>query len=593
MSQYHPPVLDAKFILDQLIGFDGLCEKLQLEDINIDLADAVLEEAGKLSSEVFAPLNWDTDQNPAQWADNSVTQSPGLKEAYQQFVDNGWSTLTAPEEFGGQNLPQVLGTAVSEMWQASNMAFALCPLLSIGSVEALLAHGSDELKALYLPRLIAGEWTGTMNLTEPGAGSDLAAVSTTATPDGDHYRIKGQKIFITWGDHQMTPNIVHLVLARLPDAPPGVKGISLFIVPKFVLDENGEPGERNDVYPISIEHKLGIHGSPTCTMAFGDNEGAIGYLVGEPHKGLPYMFTMMNHARQGVGVQGLGISDRAYQQAVQYARERVQGKNKDGSKKPIIEYPDVRRMLLTMRSGVEAMRALALEASAALDFAHADNNSKEKYARLELFTPIVKGWMTEFAQELTSLNIQVHGGMGYVEETGAAQHFRDARILPIYEGTTAIQALDLIGRKVLMDGGVALESLLNDMTATATELSASSNADAQAFGAAFAQAVDKARAAKEWLLTNAPSEKELSQAVCFDMLMAMGYLCGGWMQGRTLLAVIALTDANDDVYGEEFLAKKRISAMYYSQCLLPRALHHFGVMVQNPQALYEFAVDQF
>ena len=593
MSQYQPPVLDAKFVLDQLIGFDGLCEKLQLEDINIDLADAVLEEAGKLSSEVFAPLNWDTDQNPAQWADNAVTESPGLKEAYQQFVDNGWSTLTAPEEFGGQNLPQVLGTAVSEMWQASNMAFALCPLLSIGSVEALLAHGSDELKALYLPRLIAGEWTGTMNLTEPGAGSDLAAVSTTATPDGDHYRIKGQKIFITWGDHQMTPNIVHLVLARLPDAPPGVKGISLFIVPKFVLDENGEPGERNDVYPISIEHKLGIHGSPTCTMAFGDNEGAIGYLVGEPHKGLPYMFTMMNHARQGVGVQGLGISDRAYQQAVQYARERVQGKNKDGSKKPIIEYPDVRRMLLTMRSGVEAMRALALEASAALDFAHADNNSKEKYARLELFTPIVKGWMTEFAQELTSLNIQVHGGMGYVEETGAAQHFRDARILPIYEGTTAIQALDLIGRKVLMDGGVALESLLNDMTATATELSASSNADAQAFGAAFAQAVDKARAAKEWLLTNAPSEKELSQAVCFDMLMAMGYLCGGWMQGRTLLAVIALTDANDDVYGEEFLAKKRISAMYYSQCLLPRALHHFGVMVQNPQALYEFAVDQF
>ena len=593
MSQYHPPVLDAKFILDQLIGFDGLCEKLQLEDINIDLADAVLEEAGKLSSEVFAPLNWDTDQNPAQWADNAVTESPGLKEAYQQFVDNGWSTLTAPEEFGGQNLPQVLGTAVSEMWQASNMAFALCPLLSIGSVEALLAHGSDELKALYLPRLIAGEWTGTMNLTEPGAGSDLAAVSTTATPDGDHYRIKGQKIFITWGDHQMTPNIVHLVLARLPDAPPGVKGISLFIVPKFVLDENGEPGERNDVYPISIEHKLGIHGSPTCTMAFGDNEGAIGYLVGEPHKGLPYMFTMMNHARQGVGVQGLGISDRAYQQAVQYARERVQGKNKDGSKKPIIEYPDVRRMLLTMRSGVEAMRALALEASAALDFAHADNNSKEKYARLELFTPIVKGWMTEFAQELTSLNIQVHGGMGYVEETGAAQHFRDARILPIYEGTTAIQALDLIGRKVLMDGGVALESLLSDMAATANELSASSNADAQAFGASFAQAVDKARAAKEWLLTNAPSEKELSQAVCFDMLMAMGYLCGGWMQGRTLLAVIALTDANDDVYGEEFLAKKRISAMYYSQCLLPRALHHFGVMVQNPQALYEFAVDQF
>ncbi|MCG7639725.1 MULTISPECIES: acyl-CoA dehydrogenase [unclassified Alteromonas] len=593
MSQYQPPVLDAKFVLDQLIGFDGLCEKLQLEDINIDLADAVLEEAGKLSSEVFAPLNWDTDQNPAQWADNAVTESPGLKEAYQQFVDNGWSTLTAPEEFGGQNLPQVLGTAVSEMWQASNMAFALCPLLSIGSVEALLAHGSDELKALYLPRLIAGEWTGTMNLTEPGAGSDLAAVSTTATPDGDHYRIKGQKIFITWGDHQMTPNIVHLVLARLPDAPPGVKGISLFIVPKFVLDENGEPGERNDVYPISIEHKLGIHGSPTCTMAFGDNEGAIGYLVGEPHKGLPYMFTMMNHARQGVGVQGLGISDRAYQQAVQYARERVQGKNRDGSKKPIIEYPDVRRMLLTMRSGVEAMRALALEASAALDFAHADNNSKEKYARLELFTPIVKGWMTEFGQELTSLNIQVHGGMGYVEETGAAQHFRDARILPIYEGTTAIQALDLIGRKVLMDGGVALESLLNDMTATATELSASSNADAQAFGAAFAQAVDKARAAKEWLLTNAPSEKELSQAVCFDMLMAMGYLCGGWMQGRTLLAVIALTDANDDVYGEEFLAKKRISAMYYSQCLLPRALHHFGVMVQNPQALYEFAVDQF
>lgn len=422
MSYLHP-YQDAEFVLRHIVDFDALCETACLDEVNSDLAVAVLDEAGKLGSEVLAPLNLIGDNNPAQLGEQGVEESPGFKDAYLQFAESGWMSLTVAEEFGGQGLPNVLYAAVNEIWHSANMAWALCPMLSLGSMESIAHHASDELKNCYLPKMATGEWTGTMNLTESDAGSDLAAINTKAVPEDDHYRISGQKIFITWGDHQMTPNIVHLVLGRLPDAPPGVKGISLFIVPKFLLDENGEPSEQNTVHCLSLEHKLGIHGSPTCVMEF---DNAVGYLVGEANKGLPYMFTMMNHARQAVGLQGLSISERAYQLARDYSKERLQGTRRDGSRIPIIKHPDVRRMLLTMKSTIEAMRALAFVAAAEIDRANHAQGAVQKIlhsVRVELLTPIVKGWLTEMSQELTSLGLQVHGGMGYIEETGAAQYY--------------------------------------------------------------------------------------------------------------------------------------------------------------------------
>ena len=421
MSYVHP-YQDVDFVLRKVVDFDALCAGAGLDEINADLATTILSEAGRLGSEVLAPLNRVGDREGAKMGAQGVQESPGFKDAYRQFADAGWLSLTVAEDFGGQNLPNVLGTAVNEIWHSANMAFALCPMLSQGAMEAIGHHASDALKALYLPKMAAGDWTGTMNITEADAGSDLAAIKTKAKPAGEHYLITGQKLFITWGDHQMTDNIVHLVLARLPDAPPGVKGISLFIVPKFLLDAKGEAGERNAVACLSIEHKLGIHASPTCLMDFND---AVGYLVGEPNKGLAYMFTMMNHARQSVGLQGLAVSERAYQEALQYAKERLQGTRRDGSRIPIIEFPDVRRMLMTMKSCIEAMRVLALVAAAEADRSlHAADAAAaaRHFARLELYTPIVKGWLSEMAQELTSLGIQIDGGMGYVEEAGAAQH---------------------------------------------------------------------------------------------------------------------------------------------------------------------------
>jgi alkylation response protein AidB-like acyl-CoA dehydrogenase len=405
MSDYSYPYKDAEFILTELVGFDELCESGGLADINFELASAVLEEASRLAAEVVAPLNEVGDREGATLGEDGVRETPGFAEAYRQLVEGGWPALPFGEEYGGQGMPKVLGTAVEEVWQSANLAFSLCPLLTHGAVDALEEHGSDELKALYLPKLISGEWTGTMNLTEPQAGSDLAAVACRAVPDGDRYLITGQKIFITWGDHQMTDNIIHLVLARLPDAPPGVKGISLFLVPKFLPDENGEPGERNDVQCVSLEHKLGIHASPTCVMSYGDQGGAVGYLVGEPHRGLMAMFTMMNAARQSVGLQGLSVSSRSYRQALGWAKERLQGTRSDGSRYPIIEFPDVRRMLMTMKAGTEAMRAVALVASAEIDrgrLASDPEESARHRARVELFTPIVKGWLTEMSEELTS-----------------------------------------------------------------------------------------------------------------------------------------------------------------------------------------------
>jgi len=470
MSEYRHPYKDVEFVINELAEFDKYCRDANLEDINSELATVILTEAGKLGTDVIAPLNIIGDTNGAQLTDNGVQQTPGFNEAYQQFSENGWQSLLAPEEFGGQNLPGLLGTAVSEIWQSANIAFSLISMLNEGAIYAITRHGSAEMKNTWLPKMIEGNWTGTMNLTEPGAGTDLAAIKTKAIPVDDHYKISGQKIFISWGDHQMTDNIVHLVLARLPDAPPGAKGISLFLVPKFLLDENGNATkERNDVNCVSLEHKLGIHASPTCVMSFGDNEGAIGYIIGEENNGLACMFTMMNHARQGVGLQGLALSERSYQQALAYAKERIQGSTNDGKAIPIIKYPDVRRMLMLMKSSVEAMRALAYVASAENDLVKyaTDDTSRIKHkARAELYTPIVKGWLTELAQEMTSLGIQIHGGMGFIEETGSAQYFRDARILTIYEGTTGIQGLDLVGRKTLSNKGEHLKDLLDEIQGT-------------------------------------------------------------------------------------------------------------------------------
>ncbi len=589
MSIYNAPAQDTAFVLDQLVEFDQLCQAMGLDEVNLELANVVVEEAGKLASEVLAPLNAVGDQNGARLEDDKVIETAGFSDAYQQYMENGWATLTAPEAFGGQALPNVVGTAVNELWHSANMAFALCPMLTQGSIEALIAHGSDELKDQYLSRLVSGEWTGTMNLTEPNAGSDLAAVSTKAVPNGDHYLISGQKIYITWGDHQMTPNIVHLVLARLPDAPAGVKGISLFIVPKFLLDENGEPAELNDAKCISLEHKLGIHGSPTCTMSFGDNGGAIGYLVGEENKGLAYMFTMMNHARQSVGLQGLSISERAYQQAVAYAKERTQGSRKDGSKMPIIEHPDVRRMLMAMRSGCESMRALALVAAAEIDRSHIDGDQTAAKARVELLTPIVKGWMTEMANELTSLNIQVHGGMGFIEEAGAAQHYRDARILAIYEGTNGIQALDLIGRKTLSDNGAALADLLDEMAGIEADLRASG---LDKMANRFVASVTRAREIREFILDRAAADRTLMGAVAFDFLMQMGYLTGAYLMAKEAIRAKALAGAVS-AYSDEFLAAKVATVRFYAEHYLPRAEAHAQTIMTGLDAAFVLTDEQF
>ena len=476
MSEYIAPLKEMRFVMQELAGLDQVVSLPGCEEASPDVVDAILEEAARFSGEVLSPLNRVGDRDGARWKDTVVTTSPGFKEAYRQFVDNGWNGLGCDPEFGGQGLPKLLSTAVSEMWKSANHAFSLCPMLTQGAIEALMIAGTDEQKAAYLPNLVSGNWAGTMNLTEPSAGSDLAAVRSRAEPVGDGtYKVFGQKIFITYGEHDMTDNIVHLVLARTPNAPEGVKGISLFVVPKYLLKADGTPGERNDVYCVSIEHKLGIHGSPTAVLVFGDHGGAIGTLE---NRGLEYMFIMMNAARFNVGLEGLGDAERAYQRAVVYARDRVQGTEvgvRGGPKVPIIKHPDVRRMLLSMRARIEAMRALAYVTAAAQDNAHAhqDSVAREKArAFADLLIPVVKGWSTESAIDIASLGVQVHGGMGYIEETGAAQHLRDARITAIYEGTTAIQANDLIGRKIAREKGATILAVIADMRAAIAQLDA-------------------------------------------------------------------------------------------------------------------------
>ncbi|MFK8077378.1 MAG: acyl-CoA dehydrogenase [Granulosicoccus sp.] len=589
---YTAPVKDISFVLNNVVGLSDIAQLQGFEDASPDLVEAILDESAKFTGDVLAPLNWVGDQQGSQWNEGEVTTPDGWKEAYQQFVENGWGSLSFPPEFGGQGLPMCVSAAVQEMWHSANMSFGLCPLLTQGAVDAIAHHASDELKQLYLPKMVEGVWSGTMNLTEPQAGSDLAAVRTRAEPSGDHYLIKGQKIYITYGEHDLTENIIHLVLARLPDAPAGVKGISLFIVPKFLLNEDGSPGDRNDVNCVSIEHKLGIHASPTCVMSYGDNGGAIGYLVGKEHHGLAYMFTMMNQARHAVGVEGYGIAERSYQQAVSYARDRRQGKTllgKGEDDQGIINHPDVRRILMSMRSTIEAMRGLGLECAAAFDQAsrHTDEEMRTRMQRRgELLTPLVKGWSTEMGVELCSLGVQVHGGMGFIEETGAAQYLRDSRIAPIYEGTTAIQANDLIGRKTSRDGGQGMGELLADMRLTLDELKQHDSEEFKAIVKRFEPAVDAADTATQWLLGQ--NDATLPAATSVEYLMMQGRLAGGWMMARSALAAQALLNAGDS--DSDYLNAKILLTRYYAERMLPLVESSLTIITDSAQTT--IAVDQ-
>ncbi|MEW6165960.1 MAG: acyl-CoA dehydrogenase [Pseudomonadota bacterium] len=571
---YAPPLQDMQFVLKELAGLEEVAALPGCEEATADVVDAILEEAGKFAGGVLAPLNAVGDRAGCRWQDGVVTMPAGFGEAYRQFVENGWNGLDCNPEFGGQGLPRLVSAAVREMWKSANHAFSLCHLLTGGAIEALELCGTEEQKALYLPKMVSGEWTGTMNITEPQAGSDLAAIRSRAEPQADgSYKVFGQKIFITYGEHDMAENIVHLVLARLPDAPPGVKGISLFVVPKFLVGADGSLGERNDAYCVSIEHKLGIHASPTCVMSFGDHGGAIGELVGKPNEGLKYMFIMMNSARYGVGLEGLGNAEAAYQHALAYAKERVQSRAIEGSDAsvPIIRHPDVRRMLMLMKAQTEAMRALAYVTAAAHDAAlhHADAAERQQnQAFVDLMTPVVKGWLTENANRLAYLGVQVHGGMGFIEETGAAQFMRDARITTIYEGTTGIQANDLIGRKIARENGATLRGVIGQMRATQAELAASSDNDILAIAAALAAGIDAVEQAGDFIVANYGANVREVAAGAVPFLQLMGVVAGGWQMARA--ARIALQKVSPGGTADFYAAKLK-TARFYAEHVLVEA----------------------
>ncbi len=582
---YRAPVKDIRFVLDELIGTDALRACPEFAEYSSETADAVLGEAARFAETVLEPLSRSGDREGAHWTASGVTMPAGFKEAYQQFCENGWASLRSEPEFGGQNMPAVLGTAVEELWAASNLAFKLCPMLTLGAIEALQRFAAPRYQQLYLPKMVSGEWTGTMNLTEPQAGSDLAQVRTRAVPAGPNYRIHGQKIFITYGEHDLTSNIVHMVLARIDGAPPGVRGISLFMVPKFWVNEDGTPGARNDLYCASIEHKLGIHASPTCVMMYGENEGALGLLVGEANRGLEYMFVMMNAARLSVGLEGYAQGERAYQQAAEWARTRVQGKppvplhkvagsaslGTSSSPAPIIGHPDVKRMLLDMKSRTEACRALALYAAHQLDIgrAHPDEAVRAAaQARGDLLIPVVKGFCTESGIEIASTGIQVHGGMGYVEETGAAQTWRDVRITAIYEGTTGIQSNDLIGRKFGRDRGATLTAFLDEMQQSLQALAPADPAAQRAREAAL-DAVERLRGAAQSLLLQLASAPDRAMAVSVPFLKFCGYAIGGWLMARAAdIAARRVAEGRD----REFFAAKLSTARFYATQVLPQVL---------------------
>lgn len=568
---YRAPLDEMQFVLHQLIPMSVINDLPGYEDVSEDLVNTILEEAAKFASQVLSPLNWCGDQAGCIYTDGDVKTPDGFKQAYQQYSEAGWISLAANTNFGGQGLPLSLATPVNEMWHSANMAFMLCPMLTAGAVEAIEHHATPKQQALYLPPLISGQWAGTMNLTEPAAGSDLSAVTTKAIPKGDYFLITGTKIYITYGEHDFTENIIHLVLARLPDAPPGVKGISLFIVPKWLVNQDGSLGVRNDVRCHSIEHKLGIHASPTAVMAFGEETGATGYLVGEAHRGLEYMFTMMNNARLAVGLEGVAIAERAYQHAAHYAKERVQGRVAGSPEKlPILHHADVQRMLMLMKTQTEAMRALAYLAAAQSDFAqkHPDKAIRESsQLRVDLLTPIVKAWSTEQAIEITSIGIQIHGGMGYIEETGAAQYLRDARITSIYEGTTGIQAIDLLGRKIIRDGGAEARRLMTEIQTCVVELNMSSNNQLQSIAADLQKAVQSVSKALDWVLHVHATNPLAALTGAYPLLRCFGFVCGGWLMAKAALISEEVLQGDSR---NAFALQKIASTTFYSQAILPQ-----------------------
>jgi len=575
MREYQAPLADMQFVLRELVDHKLLAQLPGFEDVSLDLAEAVLEEAAKFAGGVLSPLNRSGDIEGARWQDAQVITAAGWKEAYAQFVAGGWNALSCTREFGGQNLPRALSALVEEMWNGANMAFTLCPMLTRGAIEAIELCGSQRLKQTYLPKMVAGEWTGTMNLTEPQAGSDLAAVRTRAEPAGDgRYKLAGQKIFITYGEHDLTENIIHMVLARTPGAPEGVKGMSLFLVPKFLVNEDGSLGARNDVRCVSIEHKLGIHASPTCVLAYGQNADAIGELIGEENRGLEYMFIMMNAARYAVGLEGIGVSERAFQSALKFAHERVQGTEAGvRGRVPIVRHPDVRRMLMMMKSATEAMRALAGVVAVALDAARLHPHAEERrqhQAFADLMIPVVKGWCTENSVELASVGVQIHGGMGFVEETGVAQYFRDARITPIYEGTTGIQANDLIGRKLARDGGRTAQTVIREMRALHSPLVQTPSLSEVA--AVYSSAVDALERSIHYAVANYGTDVHRVAVGAVPLLKLFGIVAGGWQLLRAAtIAQQRLTAPQPGSLAPAFYQAKIATARFYADYMLSQA----------------------
>ena len=609
---YKAPLKDMLFDIRHLAGIDDIAKMPGFEDAGFDTAQAVLEECAKFNEEVVAPLNVEGDRNPSSWKDGKVTTTPGFRQAFRQYAQGGWQGLQHPVSVGGQGLPKTIGSACGEMINAANLSFALCPLLTDGAIEALLTAGSDELNAAFLEKLVSGQWTGTMNLTEPQAGSDLALVRTRAEPQPDaSYRIFGTKIYITYGEHDMAENIVHLTLARVTGAPEGVKGISLFVVPKFMVGKDGAIGERNDVHCVSIEHKLGIKASPTAVLQFGDGTaaknvmgggpGAVGFLVGQENRGLEYMFIMMNAARFAVGVQGIAIADRAYQKAVAYAKDRVQSRPVDGSinaSVPIVHHPDVKRMLMTMRALTEGCRAMATVAAAAYDASHHHPDPevrKQNQAFYEFMVPLVKGFSTEMSLEATSLGVQVHGGMGFIEDAGAAQYYRDARILTIYEGTTAIQANDLVSRKTARDGGLTAKAIARQIEKTELELGKQGSLAARAVLKRLSAARTDFLDVVEFIASNSKSSPNAAFAGSVPYLMLAGNLVAGWQLARSLLVAEDLLAKPDGAAAHDsaFLRAKIMTAQFYAQHILPRSQGLRDGIVEGAASVMALPVESF
>ena len=594
---YKAPLKDMLFGIKHIANIDAVAQIPGFEDAGFETAQAVLEECAKFNEGVLSPLNWEGDKNPSSFKDGKVTTTPGFKEAFKQYADGGWQGLQHPTDFGGQGLPKTIGAACIEMCNSANMSFALCPLLTDGAIEALLTAGSDELKATYLEKLVSGQWTGTMNLTEPQAGSDLALVRTRAEPlpDGS-YKVFGTKIYITYGEHDMAENIVHLVLARVQGAPEGVKGISLFVVPKFMVGKDGSLGSRNDVHCVSIEHKMGIKASPTAVLQYGDNGGAIGYLVGQENRGLEYMFIMMNAARYAVGMQGIAIAERAYQKAVQYAKDRVQSRPVDGSmpgSAAIIHHPDVKRMLMTMRAYTEGCRAMAAGAAAAFDAAHHHPDAevrKQNAAFYDFMVPLVKGYSTEMSLEVTSLGVQVHGGMGFIEETGAAQYYRDAKILTIYEGTTAIQANDLVGRKTSRDGGQLAKGIVSQIEATEKALAARDSVNARTVLKRLTAARKALIDVIEFVAGNTKASPNAVFSGSVPYLMLAGNVFAGWQMARSLLAAEDELAAGNDA---DFMKAKITTARFYADHILSKAPGVRDSIVEGAESVTALALEAF